>query len=132
MRSAAPGDACVCSVRAGDGDFDVDDVDALFDACDSDGSGSVTFEEIRVELNKRLNEAAAEAVALQLVGIADEDGSGAISRPELHEGFVKIQAGKAAPGAPSSQGDFERSFDGWLGATFVPRAIRAATKKKLL
>ena len=67
----------------GDGDLDDDDVDNLFMECDVDCSGSVTVDELRVALEKRLNAAAADAIATQLAALADADGGGDISRAEF-------------------------------------------------
>ena len=113
----------------GDGDLDEDDVDDLFDECDTDNSGSITTEEFRVVLAKRLNEEAARLVADQLVAFADADKSGAISRDELRDAVVKLASGKVH--AKEQAEALERAFDSWLGTTFLPKALKAIKKKKL-
>ena len=113
----------------GDGDLDVDDVDDLFDLCDTDGSESITPEELAVVLEKRLNGGAARLVAEQLVALADADGSGAMSRDELRSA-VKKMSESAAQGKEKAEG-FERGIESWLTATFFPRALAAIKKKKL-
>ena len=111
----------------GDGDLDDDDIDDLFNECDADGSGSISLAELTDALKKRLNEAAAEAVAKQLHDIADEDGSGSMEREELRGAIQKIQRGKgnADPMA------LEKAFDTWLREKFIPNAQRGMIKKKL-
>jgi hypothetical protein len=82
-----------------------------------------------VALGKRLNATAAEMVAQKLMHIADADGSGAMSRVELRGAIRKIaEGGEGDEGALS----FERAFEQWLRTQFLPAALKAAAKKKLL
>ena len=60
----------------------------------------------------------------------DDDASGSMSREELRDAIHKIQNGGADN--PRAAGALERAFDAWLHETFVPAALKAATKKKLM
>lgn len=114
----------------GDGDLDDDDVDDLFNECDADNSGSVTLEELTVVLERRLNGAAAKLFADKLMRLADEDGGGTMDRVELGHAVKKMREEKA--GGREKPGDMERAFEIWLSSSFLPPAIKAATRKKLL
>ena len=111
----------------GDGDLDDDDVDELFDECDTNLSGSVTVDELALALGKRLSKKNSKAVALKMRAIADADRDGHMSREELHDGIRKI-----AWGDGESMGAlcFERAFEVWLRDTFLPAAQEASTQKK--
>ena len=114
----------------GDGDLDDDDIDDLYDECDADKSGSVSVEELAVALRKRLNAGAAYLVARKLVKIADTDGGGTLSREELHEAVHTLSSGG---GDGDDDGmELERVFHDWLGSVFLPAALKASRKKKLL
>ena len=56
-RPCSPRLAARLSPQDGDGDLDDDDIDELFDECDTDGSGTVSLEELTGALAKRLNAA---------------------------------------------------------------------------
>ena len=114
----------------GDGDLDDDDVDDLFNECDADNSGSVTLEELTVVLERRLNVAAARLFAGKLMAIADQDGGGTMDRAEL--GHAVRMMREESAGGREKPGDMERAFESWLAHSFLPPAIKAATKKKLL
>ena len=114
----------------GDGDLDDDDIDDLYDECDTDKSGSISVEELAVALRKRLNAGAAYLVARKLVKIADTDGEGTLSREELHAAVHTLSSGK---GDGEDDGmELERVFHDWLGSVFLPAALKASRKKKLL
>jgi hypothetical protein len=114
----------------GDGDLDDDDIDDLFNECDADQSGTISLDELQEALGKRLNAAAAHMFAEQLVALADEDGSGTMSRDELASAIRKIRDSSAS--VKERPGDMERAFDTWLSETFLPPAITAAAKRKLM
>lgn len=114
----------------GDGDMDDDDVDDLFNECDEDNSGTVTLEELTVALERRLNAAAAKLFADKLMKIADDDGSGTMDRDELAHAVRKMREDSA--GGKERPGDMERAFESWLQSSFLPPAIKAAHKKKLI
>ena len=99
--------------------------------CDVDCSGSVTVDELRVALEKRLNAAAADAIATQLAALADADGGGDISREELRDAVRKMSNGAAADASTRGPGALERAFETWLDKIFLPAATKAVAKKKL-
>jgi len=115
--------------KDGDGDLDEDDIDALFDECDQDGSGSITVDELAAALKKRLNAGAAYLVAKKLVRIADEDGEGSLTREELKKAVRKLSSGDADD--EDEELSLERAFYDWLGTVFLPTAAAAAKQKKL-
>jgi hypothetical protein len=87
-------------------------------------------EELAVALRKRLNAGAAYLVARKLVKIADTDGGGTLSREELHEAVHTLSSGG---GDGDDDGmELERVFHDWLGSVFLPAALKASRKKKLL
>lgn len=122
----------------GDGDFDKDDVEGLFEECDTDGSGTISLAEIGVALARRLNKGAAELVSRQLMAIADNDGNGTMSREELNRAIRIITQGRLRIAQAASKGGFspdpaamECSCDEWLRDVFVPAAKAAIKERKL-
>ena len=111
----------------GDGDLDDDDVDELFEECDTNFSGFVTVDELEVALGKRLSKANSESVALKMLNIADANRDGQLSREELRDGIRKIARGD---GEEMGALCFERAFEVWLRETFLP-AARSAKKPKV-
>ena len=132
LQSQALGDSAALLDQDGDGDLDEDDIDDLFDECDVDGSGSISLEELSGALGKRLNAAAAQMVASKLVAIADEDQSGSMSRDELKLAIRNLMSEKKNEAEATGGAAFERAFEEWLRKSFLPPALRAAAKKKLL
>jgi hypothetical protein len=114
----------------GDGDLDADDADDLFDECDADHSGSISVDELHDALCRRLNEGAARLVAEQIMTLADQDGSGDVSRDELRAAIAQMASGQMQ--CKEQAEALERTFDGWLGSTLVPRALVAIRKRKLV
>jgi hypothetical protein len=108
-----------------------DDIDDLYDECDTDGSGSITVDELADALKKRLNAGAAYLVAKKLVRIADEDGEGSLSREELRDAIHKLSSGAGGGSNDDEELTIERAFHDWLGRVFLPTAAAMAKKKKL-
>ena len=105
-------------------------MDGLFDECDADGSGAISLDELCAALSARLNAGAAQLVAERLVGLADDDGSGTISREELRRAVRQLNEGGGSRKQRQRVGAFERAFEEWLRASFLPAGLKASSKRK--
>lgn len=116
----------------GDGDLDDDDIDELYEECDTDGSGTISLAELTEALKRRLNAGAAVLVAKKLVRIADEDGEGTLTREELREAIHMLSSrGGGVADNGEEELTLEQALHEWLGGVFLPTARTAAKKKKL-